>query len=241
MVNKHIDTNNELVISRFGAGLKLLPPSHAKGNTVHTVAEVLALPFPTYFEDKSHLTKQCNDICAEACGFDSLNECVGVEWFKPFVKKTVVQSIANDRSIVNNNQFNIFEELAIRSDGVNIHTLSFRMPWYSADNNIIGLFGCSILLDKNPLAESIAAIHSLGLLQQPESHVFNLDSSKHPLTKREFDCLKLVIRGYSAKKSGEILGISQRTIEEYIGNIKRKFGATTKAELIDMTMGYFVS
>lgn len=42
------------------------------------------------------------------------------------------------------------------------------------------------------------------------------------------------------KKANE-LGISQRTVEEYLNNIKLKMGVYSKSELIDKTIDYFRS
>jgi FixJ family two-component response regulator len=40
---------------------------------------------------------------------------------------------------------------------------------------------------------------------------------------------------------GRALGISHRTVEEYLVNIRIKTGASSKAELIEMTIDEFVS
>lgn len=56
------------------------------------------------------------------------------------------------------------------------------------------------------------------------------------LSKRESECLHLIIRGKSARQLGCILGISQRTVEGYLNNIKSKFGVSSKAELIEVTV-----
>jgi LuxR family transcriptional activator of conjugal transfer of Ti plasmids len=56
------------------------------------------------------------------------------------------------------------------------------------------------------------------------------------ITKREYDCLHLTLRGQSARAVGESLGISQRTVEEYLNNVKRKLGVHSKSELISAAM-----
>lgn len=56
------------------------------------------------------------------------------------------------------------------------------------------------------------------------------------LSKRETECLQLIIRGKSARQLGIIMGISQRTVEEYLNNIKLKFGVSTKAEIIELVV-----
>lgn len=54
------------------------------------------------------------------------------------------------------------------------------------------------------------------------------------LTKREYDCAHYLIQGKSSKETARALGISHRTIEEHICNMRTKFGLRNKAELIAM-------
>lgn len=58
------------------------------------------------------------------------------------------------------------------------------------------------------------------LLQAPE------------LTPREFECLKWWVAGKSAWDIGRILGLSERTVRFHLDNIKRKFGACGKAQVV---------
>lgn len=240
MMNRNkLEVNNELLVSRFENGIKLIHPGLINFHGAPTVDKILKLPIPVYFEDDQHTTVSGNEICAEECGFSSFKDFLTRKWFEPFKKNTIMQSLANDENVVVNNRHLIVEEMKQRKDDINVHTLSVRMPWYNSDNRVVGLFGCSILLNKNPIAESLALISSLGLLNTPSTILYK-PVNRHNLSKRETECLSLTIRGYSASKIGRILGLSQRTVEEYINNIKIKFGATSKAELIDITIDNFI-
>jgi len=53
------------------------------------------------------------------------------------------------------------------------------------------------------------------------------------LTQREAECVLCLLTGCSMKKVGEKLGLSARTIEFYVNNIKAKLKCRTKAELLD--------
>ena len=66
-----------------------------------------------------------------------------------------------------------------------------------------------------------------------------LTNHKTNLSKREIECLQLTIKGYTAKRIGRELGISNRTVEEYLVNIRIKMGVSSKAELIEMTIDEF--
>jgi DNA-binding CsgD family transcriptional regulator len=52
------------------------------------------------------------------------------------------------------------------------------------------------------------------------------------LSKREIDCLLLVIEGKIAKQISYILGLKLRTVESYLENIKLKTNCRTKMDLI---------
>ena len=56
---------------------------------------------------------------------------------------------------------------------------------------------------------------------------------QNKLTSREIDCLCLTLQGKTAKLVGQVLGISRRTVEEYLSNIKTKVGVFSKSELIE--------
>lgn len=52
------------------------------------------------------------------------------------------------------------------------------------------------------------------------------------LSRRERECLELLLKGNSAKQTGRALNLSPRTIESYIEAIKRKFDCRTKLEIL---------
>lgn len=51
------------------------------------------------------------------------------------------------------------------------------------------------------------------------------------LSKRERQCLQLILQGKSSKESAIILGLSRRTIEFYLENIKNKLSCWRKQEI----------
>ncbi len=52
------------------------------------------------------------------------------------------------------------------------------------------------------------------------------------LTSRELDCLRLLLEEKSAKETGVALGISRRTVESYLDNIKAKFSCWGKYDIL---------
>jgi len=54
----------------------------------------------------------------------------------------------------------------------------------------------------------------------------------HNLSMRQQQCLSLMLAGNTAKTSAKILGLSYRTVENYIERIKEAFDVQFKSELI---------
>lgn len=69
-------------------------------------------------------------------------------------------------------------------------------------------------------------------IHQPNISSIEDSSLTAQLSRRERECLSLLLKGNSAKQTGRILNLSPRTIESYIEAIKRKFDCRTKIEII---------
>jgi DNA-binding CsgD family transcriptional regulator len=244
---KQIDVNEELLIYQFGNGIKLINPNQTKnsyssqlGNpTKHTVASILQCPLAVFFENTEYIVMKCNEINAEGSGFSSINECTGSPWFKPYKKKNIIPALKTAKQIVQNNVKVVEENEYLRKDDSSVHTFSVKMPWYDSGNKIFGLFGCSIILGKNPLLQGLSEITALGFLNQTQMNGAEINSVY--LTKREIDCLNLTIRGKTAKEIAAQLKISSWTVEEHLTNIKRKMNVHSKSALIDKTIDYYFS
>lgn len=53
-------------------------------------------------------------------------------------------------------------------------------------------------------------------------------------SRREADCLVHFLHGKTANETGLALGLSRRTVEFYVKNMRQKVGCRTKAELISI-------
>jgi len=51
-------------------------------------------------------------------------------------------------------------------------------------------------------------------------------------TKREAECLLYLVEGNTIVKTALIMGLSPRTVEFYVKNMKMKIGVTTKVQLL---------
>ena len=248
MIKKNLDTSDELVVCRFGQGIKLLSPDYLtiRGYSSiyineHTLLSLKERPFSVYLENTELITESCNEIAAMHCGFMSSQESIGNPWFKPFELKSIEQSIENNKNVIKNKQYTIVEESAIRKDGISTHTLSIKMPWYNNENKITGLFGCTIDLGKQLLAESLLQITQLDFFNSNfvNNLPIGLEIDSVYLSKREMECLELTVKGKTSKQIAQLLKISPRTVEEYLANVKSKMGVRSKSELIEKAIIYF--
>lgn len=53
-------------------------------------------------------------------------------------------------------------------------------------------------------------------------------------TKREAECMVLLLKGKTINSVANILKLSPRTVEYYVKNMKSKLGCRTKFELVDL-------
>ncbi len=58
------------------------------------------------------------------------------------------------------------------------------------------------------------------------------DTGPPKLTPRQLDCVVLAAKGKSNWVVGELLGISQQTVHKYLENAKRRYGVSTRTELV---------
>lgn len=58
------------------------------------------------------------------------------------------------------------------------------------------------------------------------------------LPGRQSECLFFLLRGKTAKDIGKILGLSYRTVEGHIEQIKNKFQCSSKSELVEKAISY---
>jgi DNA-binding CsgD family transcriptional regulator len=242
------DTSNELLVYRFGNGVKLIRPEeadkykhyHLAHQTGYRVDDLLKMPLNFYFLNSQGATEKMSEAGAIICGYQSMYDSVGKSLFDVAKRESASHLINNCNIVMNENMIKIFDETNTRKDNVAVQFLSVKAPWYDARNQIIGTYGCSIALGMHPLASSLTLLRKMGLLDadnnvsQLNQFSYDVKVNEVHLTKREIECLSYITKGYTAKQIAQVLGISYRTVEEYIANIKEKTGATSKAQLIEI-------
>lgn len=69
------DTSGELVIQRFGNGVKLFKPESVSKGT--TVSNILKLPCNVHFLNRESVIQNINETSVVVCGFPSVKEAIG--------------------------------------------------------------------------------------------------------------------------------------------------------------------
>lgn len=105
--------------------------------------------------------------------------------------------------------------------------ISIKNPITSKfSKKIIGVMTCAFVLEEgSSLYENQLHINRPIKFQ---------DSIDKKLSMREKQCLELYLSGSSTNETAVILGLSHRTIEDYINNIKKKFHCRRKRDLLKL-------
>lgn len=237
-----LDVSDELEVSRFRNGIKLSRPNadsiallSSKIHAKHTVSSLLKMPCSIYFDDADGTIQKLNEHNAQFCDFDSVNQAIGKKYCGRFTRETAQLLLCNDRAAIKNKKIKIVEEdILLSNEDFSYQALSIKMPWYNGKNKIIGLFGCSITLGRNPLFTSLELIANMGLLI-PAEYLFtkigiNIESTY--LSSQQRECAKFLLAGFSIKKIAIQMKLSPRTVECYINNLKNKLKCCNRVDLI---------
>ncbi len=89
--------------------------------------------------------------------------------------------------------------------------------------------------------QDFSTIFPLTSISRPTKQGSLKDSPLTKLSRRERQCLYYCTRGMSANAIALELGLSKRTIEDYLERAKNKLGCANKFELIDYIISSFFS
>src|SRR3990167_1005291 len=218
--------SDDLQIVRTANGIKLVKPGQANNQTeLFTIGDLKALPVSFYFLNLDGSTCFINHEGAKVCGFTSDQVTDGQSLLAVSKPESAKRLIDNCSIVIQSDSIQIFEEENQRKDNVSLQFLSIKAPWYDDDEKIIGVMGCSIVVGQHSLSDSLSIVRKLGLLDNQHKinqTIPNLKINNVCLTNRELQCLKLTIKGYTAKRIAKELNLSHRTVEEYLTNIRIK-------------------
>lgn len=233
-----IGISDELCLQQYRQGVKLIRPDKFDKST-YTVKSVLELPFCVYFINQNSQHQKLNEHSAAACDFSSVKDGIGKSIAERLKLKSALRILNNDLDVMKSNRRKIVEEPISYKNEKSIEGIAVKIPWYNSDDKIIGIFGCSIVYGLHSNPDFIEQM--LGLHRETNNKIRLLSNINGIyITRRERDILNHTLRGKSAKEVGHNLHISQKTVEFHLDNLKLKFRASSKSELIDNIISHLI-
>jgi DNA-binding CsgD family transcriptional regulator len=218
--------DKDLLLSSYSNGFKLSTPVD-DGKIEPTIKDFLHQDFSVFIINTNSELQLINRHCAQICGFDSEGSALGKTAFDFMVEKSANEAVLFDREVFTTRQTKMVDQEMVNQAEMYSKLLSIRSPLFDYHNNLVGLVGFSIVLNVHSLAESVSKLANLGILKSTKPF--------HPskkLSSQQSACAKLLLEGHSYKRIAAHLGLSPRTVETYIEQLKIKLNCRNKAELI---------
>ncbi len=233
------DTSTELLVQRYRHGIHLVKPSAtSQSSSESSISSFYNLPLTVYFTDREDRLLKVNSASVEILGAQSEQEVYRKTAAHFTSKKLGLQVLKNNNAVMNSGKMKTIEERGVRADNFLVEAFTFKFPWYFEDQ-IIGLFGCSIRMDplsRGGFSDALFQLIQTGLLIPGNVLPSPLKISKFkdaPLSEREKEVLSLLVRGKTAREIADWICLSKRTIEHCIERIKLKTHCASKSELIE--------
>ncbi|NRB10678.1 MAG: hypothetical protein HRU35_03575 [Rickettsiaceae bacterium] len=194
---------------------------------------------PNYISvtDTENRFQGISGCCLKFLDWDFCNQAIGKTYY----------DIPNDFSKIADSVVN-FEKKVIDYNKVALSLLCFhykgsvkamivdKKPVYDKEKKVIGIVS-SITDITNIVIKKYELLNQLDKKYidefSPKLHILTPEFSPLPLSKRQQECLSLIMRGKTIKEIAYILGISYRTAEGHIQVIKHKLGCNNKSQLIE--------
>lgn len=227
--DRKLNINEELYINRHKNGIKISQHSSVI-NHIWSIKNIFNQALSMYILDNDSTMIYANPFNLNLCGVENLKYLYGKTAYQAFGKKINQQVIKNDRLVLAN-KYPLFFDEQISNNEIVKDVISIKYPLYNTINEIIGIFGCSAIIDNSPAA-SLSLMMKIGLLNNVAT-IPGFQLKNIYFTQRETQVIKHIMMGKTAKGIAKTLSISPRTVETHIENIKNKFGVSTKADLIE--------
>jgi DNA-binding CsgD family transcriptional regulator len=178
-----------------------------------------------YWKDKSGKYVGVNEKVVKMSGLDNTSDLIGLNDYDFIWRDYAHLYQKNDQMVIATDKLLTTVEHIRCADNNDVkYCLSHKIPTKLKTGKVTGMIGFSFMLDN---IQAILATSVSELVHQQNS-----------LTRREYDLAKLLVRGGTAKKIANTLHLSHRTVENYLANLKSKFNATSKAELIEKLIDF---
>jgi len=169
------------------------------------------LPFHFYSKDRKGKYIDSNDYQAHDIGLNKWSDILGYTDFDFSQIEYAPMLMQNDKEVILAEKAKIVIEPFLALTGNTCKGLSYKTPLYSSNTRkMIGISGISLMLDNDAIPKD-----------------------PYLLSKRQKECLYLLVRGKSNKEIAKILHLSPRTVEEHVNEVKSKMSCSTKSQVIE--------
>jgi len=237
------DTHPDLIVQPYLNGVRLIK---SMDGPVHfpSIGSLFAMPLIIYFVgfdakyiDANYFT--CLTNIPGNQGYYSDNELKGTPLSSLFKNETVKIFNYHNHNLLSKKQLTIYDEQGSLLNDLMFSCISFKFPLFDAQDKIVGVFGISALTDRAVFKEaenlsiSLERIIQTGLISPAKNIIPGFHINDVYFSKQESKCLHLLVTGKTIKLIAQHMGLSPRTVEFYLENIKRKLNVKTKSELIE--------
>ncbi len=200
-----------------------------------------------FWKDSNSVYMGGDEEFLRVCGLSRVEEIKGLTDFEcPWNREQALKYINDDKIIYHTRQpqFNIVEETTFADKQIYPVIVS-KFPLVSESNDLVGEIGIFAKLNeaaRNKLAFFMANdILSDSIIPQNRRYYLphpDDESESVYLSLREKQCLDEWVLGKTSKEIGRQLGISYRTVEIYINNLKEKLNIRSRSALMQFYLTY---
>jgi DNA-binding CsgD family transcriptional regulator len=199
---------------------------------------IFALPIHVYWKGKDFRYLGCNDIMAENLNLRSNSAIIGKLDQDTIIEATTAYTYQQqDDEVFTSNQPHSYIDVGQYAGNQTIAFATYKIPLHNEKQQVVSVLGISVPITNPVFLDIHSQFKNNFNIQFPNLSLRNTEfmNTVHfsKLSKREFQCICLMVRGLSANSIGKKLGLSKRTIEDYIERAKNKLGCSNKAELIE--------
>lgn len=227
--------SNESRIRIINNQIHLINDESNHSNAI-ALSSLMQSDYNVFFTNHAFELTHMNESTAKSCGFDSPRHGHGKTVFE-LVDKVTATHVTHQNTRAMHAKSSILDEYDWRrNDGVINQFLTLRVPCFQ-HGKLLGLAGFGISIGEHPLVQALQELADYGFTfhQAKSNHTPVITTDIH-LSSREKQCLSLLTQGKTAKLIADSLGLSTRTVEHYLDNIKAKLKVKSKPELIERAL-----
>jgi len=185
------------------------------------------LPFFLSWKDRNGKYLGCNNYKAQYIGFKTSKDVLGLT-DNDIWPDSANNLRINDKKVITKNKAIIFFEQVELPTVEKINVITYKIPWQTNSQKIAGNICLGFILNNNI---TLRPTDPLLLSGDFPSLLFKNDKLSS-LTQRQTDCLFYLVKGMTIKQTAQKMGLSPKTVEHYLENIKTKLNCHTRLDLV---------